>query len=118
LDGKSLGLGVLRMLVSGYLVLAISMLAGALVSLTVVNDGLNQPQFSLIGLVIALIPQGALFAFVFTPIAMRANSKEWSFKKSLIILECYALISSIVTVGLLLVVVFYPEWVTRAFSRW
>ena len=110
---------LLRMLVVGYWILGTTMLACGAVSLAVIDydPGQSIHRTVLLCLAFALIPQAAIFAFVFTPLMKRGKFKEWTFSKLLIATECVFVIPIALLIGFNLMLFFNAESVAKALSR-
>ena len=93
-----------RLLASLFWCLSISMFCTTFLSVSVWNfDGTDSTQrWILYGLCIALIPQTAVFAFVFTPIAIRIKGQRRTFIETVIRTECCFLLPVVLLVGLCL----------------
>ena len=92
-----------RALVCAYWLLAFTLLADLLVSLSIQNDHLTDAQFKVLWLLaVGTMPQVALFAFVVTPAGMRGKCSTYSFTKAAILMQCGAVISIIILAVLLI----------------
>jgi len=111
----SVGSCARRGLVCSYWLLAFTMLASLLASLSIQNDDLTPAQFRvLLLLAVALMPQMALFALVATPALMRGRFKTYSFTKAVIFMEGCAAISIIMLAVALICFVHHRESVLHA----
>jgi hypothetical protein len=95
-----------RALVAAYCILTLTLLCAMLASLSVLGGDLTRVQFKLLlALAVGMMLQVALFAFIFTPVAMRGGLKQCSFVKAAIVMESCALIAiamlALALVGLL-----------------
>jgi hypothetical protein len=118
LERVSLNVRVQHILFSAYWALAGTMLGGAIVSLGIISDDLTPFEFTILrALVIGMVAQAALFALVLTPVRMRSRFKNWTFSRSLVIMECVIVIPSVVMAAALLWMVCNPEIVRAIFSR-
>ncbi len=107
-----------RTLLFAYWNLAATLLGGIIASRAVVTDDVTPFQFRVLAtLIVGMVPQAALFGFVLTPMTMRGRFKDWSFLRSVVVIECCVVIPSIFVAGCLLWMAMSPEKVGNAFAR-
>ncbi len=117
-DRLSLGLSVQRLLISGYWILVGTMVGGTIASLQVGGDDLSGHQFrTLTALVIGMVPQAGLLALVITPIAMQGRSRDWTFGRALVAIECGVVLPVSLLAGALCWLAANQEKVAQMFSH-
>jgi len=96
MNRNSIGSRARSILVGAYWLLTATILADALASLGVPSNDLTGPRSNLLFVLAwGTLPQLALVAFVFTPVAMLRNSRQVSFVRAVIVMESSAILSMV-----------------------
>ena len=115
MERLSIGSCARRGLVCSYWLLAFTILASLLASLSIQSDDLTHAQFRvLLLLAVGMALQMALFVLVATPVLMRGRFKTYSFAKSVIFMEGCAAISIAMLAVAIICFVHYRESLLHA----